>query len=29
MEFGQWLNSLTWLDHVVILVFGAALLGQD
>ena len=20
MEFGQWLNSLTWLDHVVILL---------
>jgi len=20
MEFGQWLNSLTWLDHVIILL---------
>ena len=20
MEFGQWLNSLTWIDHVVILL---------
>ncbi len=23
MEFGQWLNSLTWLDHVVILLIFA------
>ena len=20
MEFGQWLNSLTWLDHIIILL---------